>query len=66
MTSFWDIQQHHGYTLRKTLLSSLDICMDRWNIRAWTIESDYIDIYIKLYAVTHGYNYRVEKSLILA
>jgi len=32
-----------------------------WNIHIWTIESDYIDIYIKLYAVTHGYNCRVEK-----
>jgi len=31
------------------------------NIHIWTIESDYIDIYIKLYAVTHGYNYRVQK-----
>jgi len=32
-----------------------------WNIHIWTIESDYMDIYIKLYSVTHGYNYRVEK-----
>ena len=31
-----------------------------WNIHIWTIESDYIDIYIKLYAVTHGCNYRVD------
>ena len=48
--------------LRKKLLSSLDIGTYRWNIRMWcekTIESDYIDIYIKLCTVTHEYTYRL-------